>query len=122
MKRGTPVTACHARTGLFTAPGIFSCALLKSRFDFAIFIGAVQLTSARQPVKIPETIGKTFYKKLFLEKDYEKDYDLPFGNFCCCSRVQSGSKGREFSSRVLWISEKSFATYSLSVFGRFGSL
>jgi hypothetical protein len=58
MNRGTPVTACHARTGLFTAPGIFSCALSKSRFDFVILISGVQVASACQCVKIPEKMRK----------------------------------------------------------------
>jgi hypothetical protein len=32
--------------------------------------------------------------------DYEKDYDLPFGNFFWLLSLRSG-KGREFSSLIL---------------------
>jgi predicted nucleic acid-binding Zn finger protein len=34
---------------------------------------------------------KFFFEKVFLEMDYEKDYDLRFGNFCNCSRFAQAS-------------------------------
>jgi hypothetical protein len=88
MNRGTPVTACHARTGLFTAPGIFSCALSKSRFDFVIIIGGVQVALACRGVKILQREEKDSEQKFFLEKDFEKDYDLPSVIFIAASAIR----------------------------------
>jgi predicted nucleic acid-binding Zn finger protein len=54
---------------------------------------------------------KKFLKKVFLEMDYEKDYDLRFGNFCNCSRFAQASS----VVSLLVVDEhiaKKFATFS----------
>jgi predicted nucleic acid-binding Zn finger protein len=58
---------------------------------------------------------KNFFEKVFLEMDYEKDYDLRFGNFCNCSRFAQALS----DVSLLVVDEpiaKKFATFSRWVF------
>ena len=44
---------------------------------------------------------KNFFEKVFLEMDYEKDYDLRFGKFLSCSLLIGDQNAGEFSSLVM---------------------
>jgi hypothetical protein len=98
INRGTPVTACHARTGLLTAPGIFSRALSKSRFDFVFIIGGVQLASVYQRVKILNDKKKRSAENFFLKRILKRIMSCPSANFYgCCLAAITREKGLVFS-------------------------
>ncbi|HEU4343608.1 MAG TPA: hypothetical protein VFU31_18820 [Candidatus Binatia bacterium] len=71
--------ACHARTGLFTPPGIFFCAALKSCFDRCADIGELEVTLTLKRVKLESQKNKSLLPAFFVAKKYEKDYDTSFG-------------------------------------------
>jgi hypothetical protein len=79
-------------------------------------IGAVQLASAYQSVKIAETIVKIFLENFSLKWIMKRIMTCPSAIFSGCSRFAQ-AKGREFSSLVFETNRIAiiFATYSRSV-------